>query len=583
MIRKKFYLVFNLNDGSTIETGFKVVQNDVDAYTINAVIFDGSAPIDYELISSATITYEKPDGKIVQRDMTVESNMITCIVKSNEISVLGVVKASIQLYGEDDERLSLLPFTFEVTKDMISPPVVESTNEFPILQKLVQDVHTIIPMLPEIQQIAFEMPGIIEFFDAAEVSEVQRVANENTRQAQEAARQASIADIINQFNNLVTAKQQEAEVIIARDGEANLKARLDRDKQELSSQLAQTATKEELLELNRRKADQSFVDSQFATIVSGAPRGTYTDLNALREAYPEGTEGVMLVLDDGHWYYWNETAQDWLDGGIYQATGIDKESVFDILGVSNSFPVLKDRNLIVNGNINDGINNWQTYQNLATLSVVDGRLRSTADDAGNAAYIGQWGNWNRPVNTKFYIVYHICGNKSGIVNIGLVHDSFFTVVQSKININVTTSLTRHSNVITSSELTIGGIRFRGTDYTSPGDYIEVDNVLCVDLTALFGIGNEPSKEVMDMILFANENGLIEPDDILLVDKIRSTVQSVIFNNGMIEQIQHKSGDLIIRQDEFTFTDNSVTEKRSIPTGESITFINHLDTFETEVI
>jgi|GEM_PF-2145423 len=246
MIRKKFYLVFNLNDGSTIETGFKVVQNDVDAYTINAVIFDGSAPIDYELISSATITYEKPDGKIVQRDMTVESNMITCIVKSNEISVLGVVKASIQLYGEDDERLSLLPFTFEVTKDMISPPVVESTNEFPILQKLVQDVHTIIPMLPEIQQIAFEMPGIIEFFDAAEVSEVQRVANENTRQAQEAARQASIADIINQFNNLVTAKQQEAEVIIARDGEANLKARLDRDKQELSSQMAEKAAQSDL-------------------------------------------------------------------------------------------------------------------------------------------------------------------------------------------------------------------------------------------------------------------------------------------------------------------------------------------------
>ncbi|HEY8400955.1 MAG TPA: hypothetical protein VIK89_06820 [Cytophagaceae bacterium] len=353
--------------------------------------------------------------------------------------------------------------------------------------------------------------------------------------------------------------------------------------EELAIHKAQTATKEELLELNRRKADQSFVDSQFATIVSGAPRGTYTDLNALREAYPEGTEGVMLVLDDGHWYYWNETAQDWLDGGIYQATGIDKESVFDILGVSNSFPVLKDRNLIVNGNINDGINNWQTYQNLATLSVVDGRLRSTADDAGNAAYIGQWGNWNRPVGTKFYIVYHICGNKPGIANIGLVHDSFFTIVHPKIKINVTTSLTRHSHVITSSELTIGGIRFSGTDYTSPGDYIEIDNVLCVDLTALFGIGNEPSKEVMDMILFANENGLIEPDDILLVDKIRSTVQSVIFNNGMIEQIQHKSGDLIIRQDEFTFTDNSVTEKRSIPTGESITFINHLDTFEMEVI
>jgi len=279
MIRKKFYLVFNLNDGSTIETGFKVVQNDVDAYTINAVIFDGSAPIDYELISSATITYEKPDGKIVQRDMTVESNMITCIVKSNEISVLGVVKASIQLYGEDDERLSLLPFTFEVTKDMISPPVVESTNEFPILQKLVQDVHTIIPMLPEIQQIAFEMPGIIEFFDAAEVSEVQRVANENIRQAQEAARQASIADIINQFNNLVTAKQQEAEVIIARDGEANLKARLDRDKQELSSQLAENVHVINMYEwgLIPENDNSDIINQKIANLDSNKTYKIYTD------------------------------------------------------------------------------------------------------------------------------------------------------------------------------------------------------------------------------------------------------------------------------------------------------------------
>ncbi|WP_373781147.1 hypothetical protein [Jeotgalibaca porci] len=73
----------------------------------------------------------------------------------------------------------------------------------------------------------------------------------------------------------------------------------------------------------QQKAEQSFVDSQFATIVSGAPKGTYTDLTALKIAYPNGAEGIFLVLSDGHWYYWNSTTQAWTDGGVYQSAGGD--------------------------------------------------------------------------------------------------------------------------------------------------------------------------------------------------------------------------------------------------------------------
>lgn len=119
-----------------------------------------------------------------------------------------------------------------------------------------------------------------------------------------------------QINDLVLdAGESNQEVVQARGGHQVLNDRLN----SIDSQLAQKATKDDIKTLEKVKADQSFVDSQFATIVSGAPTGTYTDLNALREAYPDGAEGVMLVLEDGHWYYWNETAQDWLDGGLYQA------------------------------------------------------------------------------------------------------------------------------------------------------------------------------------------------------------------------------------------------------------------------
>ena len=93
---------------------------------------------------------------------------------------------------------------------------------------------------------------------------------------------------------------------------------LDATKAELSSQVEGLET---------RKADQSFVDAQFATIVSGAPKGTFQTLSSLKAAYPSGTSGIFLVLADGHWYYWNNDASDWLDGGVYQSTGISKNSI----------------------------------------------------------------------------------------------------------------------------------------------------------------------------------------------------------------------------------------------------------------
>lgn len=71
--------------------------------------------------------------------------------------------------------------------------------------------------------------------------------------------------------------------------------------------------------LNNTKANKAEVDSQFASIVSGAPKGTFATLAALQTAYPSGTEGVFLILENGHWYYY---ASGWKDGGMYQSTGI---------------------------------------------------------------------------------------------------------------------------------------------------------------------------------------------------------------------------------------------------------------------
>lgn len=64
-----------------------------------------------------------------------------------------------------------------------------------------------------------------------------------------------------------------------------------------------------------------------SSAVSGAPKGTYTSLNALQSAYPSGAEGVFLVIENGHWYYWQSTTNTWTDGGVYQSDGLANGSV----------------------------------------------------------------------------------------------------------------------------------------------------------------------------------------------------------------------------------------------------------------
>ena len=66
------------------------------------------------------------------------------------------------------------------------------------------------------------------------------------------------------------------------------------------------------------------VDAKIARVAEGSPKGTFPTLSALQSAYPNGTEGVFLVLENGHWYYYNN---GWKDGGVYQATGIADGSV----------------------------------------------------------------------------------------------------------------------------------------------------------------------------------------------------------------------------------------------------------------
>lgn len=58
--------------------------------------------------------------------------------------------------------------------------------------------------------------------------------------------------------------------------------------------------------------------------ISSVPE-TFTDLVALKSAYPNGRTGLFVTADNGHKYIWSNSA--WKDAGVYQSVGISDNSI----------------------------------------------------------------------------------------------------------------------------------------------------------------------------------------------------------------------------------------------------------------
>ena len=56
-----------------------------------------------------------------------------------------------------------------------------------------------------------------------------------------------------------------------------------------------------------------------------SPTDTFENVAKLKEKYPNGQQGVFVVQDTGHWYFWSELDEAWKDGGIYQSEGLTEE------------------------------------------------------------------------------------------------------------------------------------------------------------------------------------------------------------------------------------------------------------------
>lgn len=70
--------------------------------------------------------------------------------------------------------------------------------------------------------------------------------------------------------------------------------------------------------------------------------------------------------------------------------------------------------------------------------------------------------------------------------------------------------------------------------------------------------------------------------ILLNDEVPNTTQAYTFNNGKVSQVVHSRNSAAVRTDAFTYGTSTITEVRTLSTGESLTLETNLTTLETVV-
>ena len=71
--------------------------------------------------------------------------------------------------------------------------------------------------------------------------------------------------------------------------------------------------------------------------------------------------------------------------------------------------------------------------------------------------------------------------------------------------------------------------------------------------------------------------------LLLADEVPGTTQTITFaGNGNVQTITHTRDNVAVRTDAFTFAENTITEVRTLSTGESLTIVTDTTTLQTTV-
>ena len=96
---------------------------------------------------------------------------------------------------------------------------------------------------------------------------------------------------------------------------------------------------------------------------------------------------------------------------------------------------------------------------------------------------------------------------------------------------------------------------------------------------------EDFKAVRDVDVASNSAQFTElradlVKELLTEDTIPGTTQTVTMTDGKVTQVAHTQGNTTLRTDVFTYSTGSITEVRTLNSGESLTMVTDLATLAT---
>ena len=101
--------------------------------------------------------------------------------------------------------------------------------------------------------------------------------------------------------------------------------------------------------MNKINVNQTVLLNQLQSIASGSPAGVYETLEALEADTEADHSKIYVVSNNGKWYYYNTTNEQWTEGGTYLAN----LSVDNITPNQLSFMEQKILNIFDNDNISE--------------------------------------------------------------------------------------------------------------------------------------------------------------------------------------------------------------------------------------
>lgn len=168
--------------------------------------------------------------------------------------------------------------------------------------------------------------------------------------------------------------------------------------------------------------------------------------------------------------------------------------------------LLLAENIVINGDFSDGSNGWNSLY--AYLSVYPKTLRVTASGGSALARFGrQIGTWalGKKVYAKFRV--RVTNSNCNKMYLQLKNTGITGVNRASFQVDNPISNQWYPFSVLgtgdgTSAMWLAGIHEYADAATANGKVMEVQEVLAIDLPALFGLGNEPQIEFCDA-MFAN--------------------------------------------------------------------------------